>query len=417
MPVVLLEEKFNFDMIQISAIKVSQPLGDFYVAKLTARHLLEISTSSVARYNEEGKIIGNQRPLNIPRLKLIANFIKSAEMSFPTSILIAANVDSEGHIIEESPKRWNVIETDVPDCFIIEIPDGVSSIIIDGQHRLNAFSYTEDEYKDIELVCSIFFDLPNPYQAYLFATINGNQKRVDKSLALELFGYDVEDKPVNTWSPEKLAVYLTRRFNFRPDSPLYQKIKLAPLYSNIEQSVDKSKWLLSTAAMVEGVMLLISSNPQMDRDFLAMKHSIWSKTNTRSDLKKLRDDKKKDNSVLRYLYLEGRDEEIYDIVYKYFCAVNDILWKEPNNDSVIFKTIGISVLFELLKSIIEQNGIQESYESYILSISGIDYTSNYFSLSGIGKTRLRRILKFKMGLINVNQLKEEDRNYLTPNVL
>ena len=352
MLVMLLEEKYKFDMIRISAIKVSQPLGDFFVAKLTARRLLEISTSSVARYNEEGKIIGNQRPLNIPRLKLIANFIKSAEMSFPTSILIAANVDSEGHIIEDSSQRWNVIETDVPDCFIIEIPEGISSIIIDGQHRLNAFSYSQDEYKDIELVCSIFFDLPNPYQAYLFATINGNQKRVDKSLALELFGYDVEDKPANTWSPEKLAVYLTRRFNFKTDSPLYKKIKLAPLYSNIEKSVDKSKWLLSTAAMVDGIMLLISSNPQMDRDFLAMKHSIWSRTNTRSDLKKLRDDKKKDNSVLRYLYLENRDEEIYDIVYRYFHAVNDILWKKPNKDSVIFKTIGISVLFELLKSIV-----------------------------------------------------------------
>lgn len=415
MLVMLSEEKYNFDMIRISAIKVSQPLGDFYVAKLTARRLLEISTSSVARYNEEGKIIGNQRPLNIPRLKLIANFIKSAEMSFPTSILIAANVDSEGHIIEDSSKRWNIIETDVPDCFIIEIPEGISSIIIDGQHRLNAFSYSQDEYKDIELVCSIFFDLPNPYQAYLFATINGNQKRVDKSLALELFGYDVEDKPANTWSPEKLAVYLTRRFNFKTDSPLYRKIKLAPLYSNIEKSVDKSKWLLSTAAMVDGIMLLISSNPQMDRDFLAMKHSIWSRTNTRSDLKKLRDDKKKDNSVLRYLYLENRDEEIYDTVYRYFQAVNDILWEKPNKDSVIFKTIGISVLFELLKSIIEQKGIQDSYESCIQSISDIDYTSNYFSLSGIGKTRLRRILKFKMGLIDENKLKEEDLEYFTSN--
>ncbi len=229
MLVMLSEEKYNFDMIRISAIKVSQPLGDFYVAKLTARRLLDISTSSVARYNEEGKIIGNQRPLNIPRLKLIANFIKSAEMSFPTSILIAANVDSEGHIIEDSSKRWNILETDVPDCFIIEIPEGISSIIIDGQHRLNAFSYSQDEYKDIELVCSIFFDLPNPYQAYLFATINGNQKRVDKSLALELFGYDVEDKPANTWSPEKLAVYLTRKFNLKTASPYIEKLSL-PLF-------------------------------------------------------------------------------------------------------------------------------------------------------------------------------------------
>ncbi len=116
---------------------------------------------------------------------------------------------------------------------------------------------------------------------------------------------------------------------------------------------------------------------------------------------------------MRYLYLENRDEEIYEIVYKYFCAVNNILWKEPNKDNVIFKTIGISVLFELLKLIIEQNGIQESYESYIQSISGVDFTSNYFSLSGVGKTRLRRILKFKMGLIYENQLNEEDKAFLS----
>ena len=162
-------------------------------------------------------------------------------------------------------------------------------------------------------------------------------------------------------------------------------------------------------------MLLISSNPQMDRDFLAMKHSILPKTNNRSDLKKLRDDNKKDKSVLRSLYLESRDEEIYDIIFSYFLAVKELLWKEPNKDSVIFKTIGISVLFELLKSIIEQNGIQDSYISYIQSISDIDYTSNYFSLSGIGKTRLRRILKFKMGLIDENKLKEEDLEYFNSN--
>ena len=207
-------------MKKIYGIRVSQPLGDFFIAKIKAKDLLEISTSSVARYNKEGKLVGNQRPLKLPRLKAIANFIKSAEMCFPTSILVAANVDNEGNIIEEQSKRWSIHPTSISDCFEIKIPSEVSSLIIDGQHRLNAFSYTEEQFKDIELVCSIFLDLHNPYQAYLFATINGNQKRVDKSLALELFGYDVEDKPSNTWSPEKLAVYLTRKFNFRKDSPL-----------------------------------------------------------------------------------------------------------------------------------------------------------------------------------------------------
>lgn len=399
-------------MKRLSAIKVHQPLGDFFIAKISAGDLMSISTSSVARYNKDGKLIGSQRKLDTTRLKLIANFIKSEEMSFPTSILLAANVNSEGAIIEQSNKRWKVIPTSLQDIYEIEIPDGISSIVIDGQHRLNAFNFTDDSYKKIEVVCSIFLDLPNPYQAYLFATINGNQKKVDKSLALELFGYDVEDKPADTWSPEKLAVYLTRKFNFKSDSPLFQKIKLVPLFSEIEASVDKTKWLLSTAAMVEGIMLLISSNPQMDRDYLAMKHSIWSKTNTRSDLKKLRDDKKRDNSVLRSLYLECMDEEIYDIIYRYFNAVNDILWKEPNKESVIFKTIGISVLFELLKFILKRDNVQQSYYSYIQRIANIDYTSNYFSLSGGGKTKLKRILKYKLGFITKNELEDTDLRFI-----
>lgn len=399
-------------MKKILGIKVSQPLGDFFIAKIKARDLLEISTSSVARYNKEGNIEGNQRPLNVPRLKAIADFIKSAEMCFPTSILIAANVNYEGNIIEEQSKRWNIYPTSIEDCFEIEIPDGISSLIIDGQHRLNAFSYAEEQFKDIELVCSIFIDLPNPYQAYLFATINGNQKRVDKSLALELFGYDVEDKPSNTWSPEKLAVYLTRKFNFKKDSPLYQKIKLAPLFSSIENTIDKTKWLLSTAAMVEGIMCLISSNPQKDRDFLAMKRSLWSNTGTRSDLKKMKGNNKCDNSVLRNLYIENKDEEIYDILFNYFVAVNNILWQNARKNSIITKTIGISVLFDILKVIIENDGIQNSYEKYIQLISDIDYTSDYFSLSGGGKVKLRRILKYKLGFLTDKDLTDADIKFL-----
>lgn len=92
----------------ISAIKVKQPLGEFYIAKIKAGDLLRISTSSVARYDKDGKLKGNQRPLDPKRLKAIANFIMSDEMSFPTSILIAANIDRDGGIVEKQDDRWTV---------------------------------------------------------------------------------------------------------------------------------------------------------------------------------------------------------------------------------------------------------------------------------------------------------------------
>ena len=390
----------------ISAIKVKQPLGEFYIAKIKAGDLLRISTSSVARYDKDGKLKGNQRPLDPKRLKAIANFIMSDEMSFPTSILIAANIDRDGGIVEKQDDRWTVEKTNTTDVFNLIIPDKVSSLIIDGQHRLNAFNYADSSCKEIELVCSIFLDLPNPYQAYLFATINGNQKRVDKSLALELFGYDVENEPQNTWSPEKLAVYLTRKFNFSKKSPLYQKIKLAPLYSELDEIVNREQWLLSTAAMVEGIMSLISSNPQKDRDMLAMKrNSIWG-DKTRQILSN------NNRPVLRYLYISSKDDELYSILEKYFWSVKTILWDNATENSVILKTIGISVLFDILKNIIEKYDIQDSYDLYINKIRDINYSSNYFALSGGGKTKLKRILKYRLGFIQKHDLQESDIKFL-----
>lgn len=323
--------------MKLGAIKITQPLGEFYITKIKANDLLRISTSSVLRYDKDGNLKGNQRVLKPDRLKLIANFIQSEEMCFPTSIIVAANVNDNG-MIENEENMWK-IEPLKDDYFVLNIPDIdiKTSLIIDGQHRLNAFSYAPEKYRNIELVCSVFFDLPSPYQAYLFATINGNQKRVDKSLSLELFGYSVEEEPQNTWSPEKLAVYLTRKFNFKKDSPLYQRIKLAPLYTEIEDVVDESQWLISTAAMADGILKLISSNPQWDRDVLAMKKEGFLSDKTRKSLVKSRD-----KSVLRDLYINCNDDAIYEILDSFFTSVKTILWDKASLNSVITKTIGIS---------------------------------------------------------------------------
>lgn len=396
--------------MKLIALKVKQPLGDFFITKIAAKKLDEISTSSVLRYTKDGTLEGNQRKLDVSRLKSIAKFIISDEMCFPTSILVAGNINTDsGHIIEDERERWTVRSLDQHDLYEIVIPDGrKSALIIDGQHRLNAFRYSNEECGNIELICSIFLDLPTPYQAYLFATVNGNQKKVDKSLALELFGYDVENEPENTWSPEKLAVFLSRKLNFTEDSPLFQKIKLAPLYDDLEEFVDRSKWLLSMAAMVEGILKLISTNPQSDRDALAYKKSsIWG-DKTRKILSS-----REDKSVLRLQYLNNNDEEIYSILHRYFTAVNRFLWIDAPNNSVIRKTIGISVLFDLLKSIISSYGIDASFDEYISKIRHIDYTSEYFALSGGGKTKLRRILKYTMGLIDETQLYDQDRQFLS----
>lgn len=389
--------------MEITAIKVKQPLAEFYIAKIKASDLLKVSTSLAAQIDEKGKMKGNQRPIIIERLKAISKFIQSSEMSFPTSIIVAANVDKDGIVLDEdSPLRWEIKPRDT-DTFIIDIPDGVSSLIIDGQHRLNAFKEVELKYsEEIELVCSIFFDLPAPYQAYLFATINGNQNRVDKSLALELFGYNVENEPQDLWSPEKLAVFLTRKFNFKEDSPLYKRIKLASLTENL--NIDKTNFLLSTAAMAEGILSLISSNPQNDRESLSKKN-LWGIREKRKNIKK-------DSSVLRELYLNCQDNELYEILKSYFTSVKIKLWNVAEANSIIVKTIGISALFDVLKTILQKDTSIRDFDEYIDKITNVDYTNDYFSLSGKGKSRLKRVLKYKMKLILREDLQEDDEKYI-----
>jgi len=392
--------------MRIKAIKVIQPLGEFYIAKIKARDLLKISTSQVARYDKEGNIIGHQRPIDPDRLKAIAKFIQSEEMSFPSSIIIAANVNASGIIYDDEDNRWKIEPTNISDIYELDIPEHcISSLIIDGQHRLKAFEEEslDDNCRNIELVCSIFFDLPGAYQAYLFATINGNQKRVDKSLALELFGINLDNEPQNTWSPEKLAVYITRKFNFTKGTPLEGKIRLAPL---TDGETDKSKWLLSTAAMVDGITKLISSNPQRDRDELTRKRKFYE-NKTRTVLKDL-----SDKSVLRDLYIENRDDEIYSILFNYFSSINKILWSNAEQNSIINKTIGISALYDVLKSLLEKDKSISDFDECIEKLVCIPYTDNYFSLSGKGKTRLKRVMKYHIGLITQQELKEEDMEHL-----
>lgn len=392
--------------MRIKAIKVIQPLGEFYITKIKARDLLKISTSQVARYDKEGNIIGHQRPIDPDRLKAIAKFIQSEEMSFPSSIIIAANVNASGIIYDDEDNRWKIEPTNISDIYELDIPEHcISSLIIDGQHRLKAFEEEslDDNCRNIELVCSIFFDLPGAYQAYLFATINGNQKRVDKSLALELFGINLDNEPQNTWSPEKLAVYITRKFNFTKGTPLEGKIRLAPL---TDGETDKSKWLLSTAAMVDGITKLISSNPQRDRDELTRKRKFYE-NKTRTVLKDL-----SDKSVLRDLYIENRDDEIYSILFNYFSSINNILWSNAEQNSIINKTIGISALYDVLKSLLEKDKSISDFDECIEKLVCIPYTDNYFSLSGKGKTRLKRVMKYHIGLITQQELKEEDMEHL-----
>lgn len=386
-------------MKNISAIKIKQPLGDFFIASIKAKDLLEISFSEVLEYKTEtGEMKGNQRRINENRLREIGKYIDTAEMTFPNTIILSVNQNENGEIIEDEKYRWKITREN--DNFILSFPEGIKTAsIIDGQHRINGFKHISNKERlEMDIVCSIFFELPNPYQAYLFATINGNQKQVDKSLALEQFGYFIAKEESISWTPEKLAANINRNLNFSKNSPLFGLIRLAPVYHNEEFVELNKKWIISTATMMEGILSLFSSNYKRDRIEMLNKPLFGGRS--RSMVKAFND-----RSPLRQLYLNNKDKEIEEIIFNFFKLVKDLLWDECKDDSYIKKTVGIQALFNFLKALLSNS--REINEEIFQNIRSIDFEDNYFQASGIGRTRIKNVLLIGSGLMQIDDLKND----------
>ncbi|WP_298418078.1 DGQHR domain-containing protein [uncultured Kordia sp.] len=395
----------------IKAIKVHQPFGDFYVCALTAKDIIDLSFSDPLRYDEDKNLKGSQRKLDEKgRVRSITSYINGNDTAFPNSIIVSANYNEKGLIEEDENLTWKFNPSGSDNIYEVIIPTPTKlAAIIDGQHRVNGFKEASIErQKEMELLVAIYFDLPNPYQAYLFATINYNQKPVDKSLALEQFGYFTEVTESKTWSPELLAVHLSKKLNTENDSPFFNHIKVAPQNDEflLSKKPKEMDWLVSTATIVDGVLKLISTNPKEDSNEL---RRLNEKDRNRTKISR------NDNTPLRRFYIEGNDLFVYKIIFNFFKVVDVEIFKPVTGQtSYIKKTIGIQALFVILKEILnrnldtDKNISQEYFKSYIDRFKTIDFTDNFYTASGIGKSRIQNSILLALEFKNFEDIRNED---------
>lgn len=399
---------------QTPALRVEQPLGAFYVVALPAELLLNVAFSDAlsATYiggTQSYELNGTQRLQQPKRLEPIADFINRTDSAFPNAIILAANYRDEDGLIEDEPgaeelenekdrdsvigpdRRWNVVPRG-DGTFLLTIPTAHRlAAVIDGQHRLFAFARAIASRREMPLLCSVYLDLPKPYQAQLFATINSTQKPVDKSQTFELFGYNVTEEKSNHWTPDKLAVFLTRRLATDSDSPLKGRIVIAPVRDPILTELGQDvPWKVSTAVIVEGIMRLFTSNPKKDTNFLMLKEN-----QDRESLRKQRSDR----SPLREFYLRGNDVLIYEVVKNFLIACENIFWHATGDDSFITKTVGIQALLDILRLNVstvveEKNILVHRFEELLAPAKNIDFASPEFrNASGSGRSRIRRAIE------------------------
>jgi DNA phosphorothioation-associated DGQHR protein 1 len=399
--------------IEVPAIKVEQPLGEFYVTRLPARLLLDVTFSDPLTVVDQASdssgydFRGTQRQEKLDRLKDIARFIDTAESAFPNSIILGANYAPDGVLVEDESVRWRVERTSA-DCLKLIIPTiRKLGAIVDGQHRLHGFNFASSERRSMAVLCSVYLDLPQPFQAFLFATINFNQVKVDRSLAYELFGFSLANEPPPSWSPDKTAVFLCRKLNSETDSPFFRRIRVAAensdvLFANGAESTD---WMVSTATVVDGILRLISSNPKRDKDEMH-KVSLEDGRN-RSQLQA-------DKSPLRSLYLQNNDLAVYTAVKNFGLAAEEVFWKRRVGNSYIVKTVGIQALFDVLRKVLAGfEGRKDISIKYFVSAlepaQKIDFSDSFFQASGKGRGRIKNAIEFARGGVQLSELPDDDR--------
>jgi DNA phosphorothioation-associated DGQHR protein 1 len=314
--------------------------------------------------------------------------------TFPNTIILSANFDEDGNYIEDPSIRWHA-SSSIDGCICLTIPtERRLASIIDGQHRLEGFGFTDKADRQLmELPCAVFVNLPRPYQARIFATININQKRVDKSLAYELFGYDLNESDANKWPPDMLGVYFARVLEGRADSPFKGHIRLALLEEDEAAAPipDGHKWSVSVACIVEGITKLISEKPIADRSALA------------SGIAETRRELPADKAPLRELYRNQRDKPLLDAISEFFSVVDRLIWVKQPASSYAWRTVGVQAFFDILREGLSQgkldpNQMETSAEQFLRGAAGIIFVDDFFQASGAGRVRIRRVLQVLVGL-------------------
>lgn len=417
----------------VKALRVRQELSDCWVAALPAGLLLDVCFSDrlTADHTDDPTkpyILGGiQREYQDRRLQEIGRYIDRDDVAFPNSIILAANARPSDGLSEDAPedqadedaeakavgdpadaideqapvvpkdvdRRWTV-RLGEDGCYELVIPTSDKlAAIVDGQHRLFGFTKAEIlERLSMDMICAIYLDLPKAFQAQIFATINSNQKRVDKSLTYEMFGYNIDDEDPSFWGPDKLAVFLTRRLGSDKDSPLRGRIAISPKKDDELIALTSEKdWKVSTAVVVEGIARLITSNPKSDANSLQTPNKL-----RRSDLA----ERRKDKSPLRQAYLNGQDLVIYTMVVNYLTACKGVFWSKAPPDSFIFKTVGVQALFDILRKLAE-----DAFATKVISAGhfvrilepaeDLDFSADRFrNASGSGRSIIRRAIEEKL---------------------
>lgn len=313
----------------IDCVRIRQPIGEFFIASIPFKDLIEISHIDVRRLKGERGFetyLGIQRPLNDKRVKELDQYVNTSDACFPTAVIIAVL----GVCAEFNTKKSKLTLSSYHDGETEEdnVPYDQIANVIDGQHRIEGLKNFQNKSFDVNV--SIFIDMDIADQAYLFSTVNLAQTKVNTSLVYDLFDLAKHRSPQKTC--HNIAVALDKN----KKSPFFERIKR--LGVSTEGRFNET---ITQATLVQTLLKYISKNPLKDRS-LYLEGKIPELANV-DELSSL---------IFRNLFIEEKDLQIVDVIWNYFEAV-DKRWPEAWNSSgkgiMLNKTNGFKGLMRFLR--------------------------------------------------------------------
>jgi len=389
----------NNHLLVIPAQKLTQPIGEFFIASIDAKRLVDISFADVRRIEGDGRreierYLGIQRPLKKNRVKEIRNYIlQSKDATFPTSVILAINekcaeYDEEKGILYLHPFSSEAGSDDK------DIPYDKIAKVLDGQHRIAGFFEGEGENrifnfdKKFEINVSIFIGIALEEQAKIFATVNLEQTKVNKSLV-----YDLEDL-ARKRNPYKTCHHVAVALDANKNSPFFERIKRLGV-----ATPGRDYEPLTQASFVEALVRFISDDPARDRnDILDGKR-----------LKKVDIQKYPFNSLFKDR--KDGDLKIYQIIYNYFKAVRKKwpkawddkqrkgnLLPKSNAFKALMKYLKNDVYLELVGNDIGRVPSVSDFSSKLdhVKLTDDDFTTKNFAPGSGGQSAFYKVLTGEM---------------------
>ncbi|MBA0371138.1 DGQHR domain-containing protein [Stenotrophomonas maltophilia] len=314
--------------ISLPCIRVSQPIGDFYVASIDSALLREITFSDVRELRggrEMDEYLGIQREVNPKRVKEIGKYVNTVDACFPTAVILAIpGVCATYNEDAKSLTLTNVLEGD------IRIDRTQIARVLDGQHRIEGLQHLNKGHPKFEVNVSIFIEMDIESQAYIFSVVNLAQTKVSKSLVYDLFEYS------KSRSPQKTAHTIAVALDRADASPFNKRIKRLGVATQ-----GRFTETLTQATFVESLLRYLTSDATTDRD-LYLRNSRPPRADS-DEARKL---------IFRNMFIEEKDMDIADIIFNYFSAVRErwpTAWAGLGDGAVLNKTNGFRALMRLLR--------------------------------------------------------------------